>query len=351
MTQRVCDSFSAPERGAGREEMRTPDEVFEMRRLRGLGWGTRQIAARLGCSRTTVQRWLGRRGGWTPGKRQRRGVLSGREGLASGTLFRHGGNADVVRQELSAELGVRLSLRTVERAVRPYRRELRAEALATTRFETPPGYQLQVDFGERRVEIGGEKQKVCLFVGTLGCSRRVHARGFPGQRQSHWFEGMESAFEDFGGVPETVLLDNAKPLVQSHDAATRQVVFHHRFLAFARHWGFPAAGVRPVSGSDQGQGRERGWLCEEERHRRPELREPGGAGGASRRVDAGGGEPAGAMERPVGFRSSTSPRKRRPVCDRSRPAGGSSWFGSCAGGWRTTARCRWTATPTRCRGC
>ena len=40
MTQRVSDSFSAPERGTGREEMRTPDEVFEMRRLRGLGWGT-----------------------------------------------------------------------------------------------------------------------------------------------------------------------------------------------------------------------------------------------------------------------------------------------------------------------
>ena len=253
MTQRVCDSFSAPERGAGREEMRTPDEVFEMRRLRGLGWGTRQIAARLGCSRTTVQRWLGRRGGWTPGKRQRRGVLSGREDWLRARFFRHGGNADVVRQELSAELGVRLSLRTVERAVRPYRRELRAEALATTRFETPPGYQLQVDFGERRVEIGGEKQKVCLFVGTLGCSRRVHARGFPGQRQSHWFEGMESAFEDFGGVPETVLLDNAKPLVQSHDAATRQVVFHHRFLAFARHWGFRPQACAPYRARTKGK--------------------------------------------------------------------------------------------------
>jgi len=49
--------------------------------------------------------------------------------------------------------------------------QLKAEALATVRFETPPGKQLQIDFGERRVTIGDEKVKVYLFVATLGCSR------------------------------------------------------------------------------------------------------------------------------------------------------------------------------------
>ena len=33
--------------------MRAPEEVLEIRRLRRLGWGTRRIAAELGCSRTT----------------------------------------------------------------------------------------------------------------------------------------------------------------------------------------------------------------------------------------------------------------------------------------------------------
>jgi hypothetical protein len=37
---------------------------------------------------------------------------------------RQAGNADVVRQELEREKGVRLSLRTVEREVRHLRREL-----------------------------------------------------------------------------------------------------------------------------------------------------------------------------------------------------------------------------------
>ena len=38
--------------------MRAPDEVAAMVRLRDLGWGTRGIAAELGCHRETVQRYL-----------------------------------------------------------------------------------------------------------------------------------------------------------------------------------------------------------------------------------------------------------------------------------------------------
>ena len=39
-----------------------------------------------------------------------------------------------------------------------------------------------------------------------------------------------------------MLLDNARALVERHDAATREVVFNARFHAFARYWG-----VRPVA--------------------------------------------------------------------------------------------------------
>ena len=68
-------------------------------------------------------------------------------------LRRHRDNADIVRQELASELGIVVSLRTVERAVSHLRRELAAEVLATVRFETPPGRQLQIDFGQRRIAI------------------------------------------------------------------------------------------------------------------------------------------------------------------------------------------------------
>src|ERR1700751_5987690 len=116
-------------------------------------------------SRATSWRGVGRR----TNSRGAESSLTGR---------RHGGNADVIRQELAAEKGILVSLRTLERAVRPYRQELAAQARATIRFETAPGKQLQIDFGERLVEIGGAQVKAFLFVATLGYSRRLHVRAF-----------------------------------------------------------------------------------------------------------------------------------------------------------------------------
>jgi transposase len=72
------------------------------------------------------------------------------------------------------------------------------------RCETPPGKQLRIDFGERRVSIGGENVKVYLFVATLGYSRRLYVRPFRNERQESWFAGVEGAFRHFGGVTEEV---------------------------------------------------------------------------------------------------------------------------------------------------
>ncbi|MGF6430739.1 MULTISPECIES: hypothetical protein [Bradyrhizobium] len=106
----------------------------------------------------------------------------------------------MVRQDLLVEKGAAVSRRTLQRAVQPYRQVLKAEVLATTRFETPPGRQLQIDFGERLADIGGAKVKAFVFVATLGHSRRLHVRAFRAVRQEHWFAGLESTFTTFGGV-------------------------------------------------------------------------------------------------------------------------------------------------------
>jgi len=218
--------------------MKEPDEVSAMLRLKALGWGSRRIASELGCSRTTVRRWLGP-GEWRrPAAVSRPKGLDGLEAWVEERFRRHAGNADVVRQDLAAEKGVAVSLRTVERAVAHLRQELRAEARATVRFETRPGQQLQIDFGQRRVEIDGTPRLVSFFVATLGYSRRLHVRAFVGERQEHWFEGMESAFAAFGGVAAEVLLDNARALILSHDAASREIVVNPKLHAFARHWAF-----------------------------------------------------------------------------------------------------------------
>lgn len=239
--------------GLRRDEMKTPGDVAAMIRLRALGWGSKRIAAELGCSRNTVRRWLGE-GEWrpcAPPTRSKR--LDGLGAWLEERFRRHAGNADVVRQELASEKGVLVSLRTVERAVAPLRRELLAAARATVRFETAPGQQLQIDFGERRVEIDGAMIKTFLFVATLGFSRRLHVRAYRHEKQENWFDGLESAFRAFGGVPAEALLDNARALILHHDPASREVILHPRLHAFSRHWGFRVRACAPYRARTKGK--------------------------------------------------------------------------------------------------
>ncbi len=154
--------------------MKTPDDVAEMLRLRACGWGLKRIARQLGCSHHTVKDYVAAGGLKAFKSPERTKRLHGLEGWLRERFIRHRGNADVVCQDLLTETGVAVSRRTLQRAVQPYRQALKAEALATTRFETPPGRQLQIDFGERLVEIGGVKIKAFVFVATLGHSRRLH---------------------------------------------------------------------------------------------------------------------------------------------------------------------------------
>jgi transposase len=233
--------------------MLEPDDVSAILRLNELGWGSKRIARELGISRNTVKDYVAA-GGWTPYRQpQRKKALDGQETWLKERLRQHHGNADVIRQELAAEKGIIVSLRTVERAVQRYRQQLAAEARATVRFETPPGKQLQIDFGERLVEIGGSKVRAYLFVATLGYSRRHHVRAFHNERQESWFDGLESSFVKFGGVPEEVLFDNARALVVEHDAATRSVVFNDKLSAFAKHWGFRPRACAPYRARTKGK--------------------------------------------------------------------------------------------------
>ena len=265
--------------------MRVPDEVAAMLHLHRLGWGLRRIAREVGCSPMTVQRYIAAEG-WVPFRPPPRpGALSGLEGWLAERFRRHRGNADVVRQELVSEHGIAVSLRTVERAVAPLRRELQAEARATVRFETPPGRQLQIDFGERQVRIGAESVRAYLFVATLGYSRRLYVRVFRHERQASWFAGIEGAFRHFGGRPAELLLDNARALVEHHDVQTREVVFNERFHTFARYWDVRPQACAPYRARTKGKDERGVGYTQAQRHRRAQLCQLGGAGGALGAVD------------------------------------------------------------------
>ena len=235
-------------------KMEKPDDVAAMLRLEAAGWGAKRIARELGCSRNTVRKYL-RNGGWRPygGAAGREKGLDAHQDWVERSFEQHKGNAEVVRQELVRERGVKVSLRTVERAVAERRRRSRAEVLATVRFETQPGRQMQADFGELWVMIDGVRTKVHLCVLTLGYSRRPFVQAFGNERQANWLSCMESAFLHFGGVPEEVLVDNARALVSRHDVETGELTFAERFAQFAAYWGFKPRACAPYRARTKGK--------------------------------------------------------------------------------------------------
>ena len=233
--------------------MLKPEVVDRIRELSGQGLGSKRIARVLGVSRNAVRRYLN---GAMVGFQERPGArcLDGPTLEEVHRLYRTlaEGNAVVIQQELATR-GVDVDIRTLQRAVASLRQEDRARALATVRFETPPGRQTQIDFGEKVVRIAGQPVKVYLMAAVLGYSRRLYCRAFLAQRQDDWLEGLDGAFRHFGGFTEQVLCDNASPLVISHDCQTGQVVWNPGFEFFCRDRGLTARACRPRRARTKGK--------------------------------------------------------------------------------------------------
>jgi transposase len=230
-----------------------PEVVDRIRELSGQGLGSKRIARQLGISRNSVRRYLaGATVGFQerPAARRLDAVALREVQNLFGTVAE--GNTVVVQQELARQ-GVHVELRTLQRAVGSLRQAQRAEALATVRFETPPGKQTQIDFGEKVVRINWQPVKVYIMTAVLGYSRRLYCRAFLAQRQDDWFEGLDGAFRHFGGLTEQVLCDNASPLVTSHDRESGHVVWNPGFEIFCRDRGLTPKACRPRRARTKGK--------------------------------------------------------------------------------------------------
>ena len=105
---------------------------------------------------------------------------------------------------------------------------------ATVRFETPPGRQGQVDWGEFKKP---GRRRVNGFVLTLGWSRASYLDFTASQALAAFLGCHERAFHYLGGIPEEILYDRPKT-VWLRDDARGDPVFHPGFLDFAQHYGF-----------------------------------------------------------------------------------------------------------------
>jgi transposase len=112
-----------------------------------------------------------------------------------------------------------------------YLRELRAATTppaAVERFETPPAYQGQFDWSPYQVVLGDQRTPIVVFALTLGYSRRAFYWPSRDETQVSVFEALAAAFAHFGGVPKTLLVDNAKVFVT--DARPDRFAWNRHFL-------------------------------------------------------------------------------------------------------------------------
>jgi hypothetical protein len=114
--------------------------VTAIRELASRGWGRKTIARAIGVSINTVRRYVRQplMAGVQVRPTARRLTEAGCREARALFVGPAEGNAVVVQRVL-AERGVRISTRTVQRAVAAVRREQRAADLATVRVETAPG--------------------------------------------------------------------------------------------------------------------------------------------------------------------------------------------------------------------
>jgi transposase len=121
------------------------------------------------------------------------------------------------------------------------------------RFETAPGKEMQVDWSPFDVTIAG----TVVAVHALGCllcaSRKLYLRLLRDERQSTLLEALASAFEYFGGVAARLVTDNMATAVLGRFGTDRKVLWHPRFLDFARHYGFEPFACLPKDPDRKGK--------------------------------------------------------------------------------------------------
>jgi transposase len=109
---------------------------------------------------------------------------------------------------------------------------------AILRYETIPGEQAQVDWGEiRGKKSTGEPVTLYCFVMKLGYSRKSYIEFTSSMKQPILFACMKRAFDYFGGVPGEILFDNMKTAFV-YDTTLSSWKVNDRLAHFAAHYQF-----------------------------------------------------------------------------------------------------------------
>lgn len=165
-------------------------------------------------------------------------------------------NGVVLLRELK-QRGYQGSYTRIKDYLQPLRQQ--ADQVAVRRFETPPGKQAQVDWGDLGTITypDATQQTLCGFVLNLGHSRAMFCEVTLDQKLPTLLAMHERAFAYLGGVPQEILYDNMKTVVlrtltQGVDERG-EIRWNPTFWDFALYWGFTARLCRPYRAQTKGK--------------------------------------------------------------------------------------------------
>jgi transposase len=224
----------------------------EIRRL----WVTQrlsiaEIARRLGLDRKTVRRCL-HDTAWQPYHRAARPetLLTPHAEYLRQRAADVDYSAQILFQELRPR-GYRGSYETVKLFIRPLRATRLAAERALLRFETPPGQQSQIDWGQARVAFRQASAVRHVFVLTLGFSRRSYYQSCLNETLPQFLDAHERAFEYFRGHTREHLYDRARTVCQG--TSEGRILWNSTFRSFADYWGFEPRLCQPYRAQTKGK--------------------------------------------------------------------------------------------------
>ena len=229
--------------------MLSQEDYLVIKTLKKRGVYTKDIAAELGVHPRTVSRALQRGSAPARERKRRASKLDPYKPEIERLLAEGVWNGVVILRQIQTQ-GYDGGHTILRDYLQP--RRAQRQSKATVRFETPPGRQLQSDWGEVTTEIAGVETKVCFIVNTLGYSRRFHFWCTDSLDAEHTYEGLIRSFEYFGGVPEEVLVDNQKTAVLEHRVGAAPQ-FNPRFVDLAGYYGFRPRACQPYRARTKGK--------------------------------------------------------------------------------------------------
>lgn len=186
--------------------------------LAAQGMSLHAIARQLGLARNTVRKYV--RGAAVPAARPTKPMKLDpfKEQIQRWVQEDHLLNCVTMRDRLRA-LGYTGGVSQLKAFVQPLRPP-KAGHFPVRRYETPPGEQMQFDWGEFRYDQNGSYHKVFGFTAVLSYSRMRFVVFTKRCDVATLIRCLLLACEYFGGLPRTMLTDRMKTVLLEMDGTT-----------------------------------------------------------------------------------------------------------------------------------